>query len=167
MFKNRPTAVIAVVGIIAFLIMVLAMIVASQSGGNAAQPTAAASDSAEAGAAFFAANAQAPDVQVTESGLQYKVVTEGDGASPTASSTVTVNYEGRLIDGTVFDSGESITFALNRVIAGWTEGMQLMNVGSTYTFYIPPELGYGADGYPGVIPPNAMLIFDVTLLSVQ
>ena len=107
----------------------------------------------------------------TTSGLQYKVLKEGTGLKPTAKQTVEVNYEGRLTDGTVFDSsyqrGQSISFPLNQVIAGWTEGLQLMSVGSKYQFTIPGKLAYGASGIPGVIPPNATLVFDVELLSIK
>ena len=90
---------------------------------------------------------------------------------PTAASTVTVNYEGKLVDGTVFDSsyqrGQPATFALSDVISGWTEGLQLITVGTTAEFYIPADLAYGARGVPGVIPPNSTLIFKVDLISVQ
>lgn len=120
---------------------------------------------------FLEDNAKQEGVVTTKSGLQYKVLTQGTGARPTSSSAeVEVHYEGRLINGKVFDSsyqrGESITFFLNQVIAGWTEGVQLMPVGSTYEFYIPSELGYGTRGAAGVIPPNATLIFKVELLNV-
>jgi FKBP-type peptidyl-prolyl cis-trans isomerase len=124
-----------------------------------------------AGDAFLAENAGKEGVMVTESGLQYEVIEEGDGASPGASDQVTVHYEGRLIDGTVFDSsyekGEPVTFPLNRVIPGWTEGVQLMNVGSKYRFFIPGELGYGLRPPPGEIGPNDTLIFEVELLQVN
>ena len=110
-------------------------------------------------------------VTTTASGLQYEVLTEGTGAKPSASDTVTVNYKGTLTDGTVFDSsydrGQPATFPLNRVIKGWTEGVQLMSVGSKYKFTIPPELGYGAAGAGGKIPPNATLVFEVELLSIK
>lgn len=124
----------------------------------------------EAGKQFLAANAQKPGVITTPSGLQYKVIVQGDGPKPTANSEVEVHYKGTLIDGTVFDSsydrGESISFFLNQVIAGWTEGVQLMPTGSKYELYIPYELGYGARGAGGVIPPYATLIFEVELLKI-
>tara|TARA_R110002072_G_scaffold18890_3_gene70128 strand:+ start:328 stop:1341 length:1014 start_codon:yes stop_codon:yes gene_type:complete len=110
------------------------------------------------------------EIFTTESGLQYQILTKGDGASPEATDTVTVHYEGTLMDGTVFDSsykrGETISFPLNRVIKGWTEGVQLMNVGSKYKFTIPSELAYGESGAGGVIPPNADLIFTVELFDI-
>lgn len=114
----------------------------------------------------------APKVSMTTtaSGLQYEVLNEGDGAKPSATDTVTVHYHGTLTDGTVFDSsvdrGQPASFPLNRVIPGWTEGVQLMSVGSKYRFTIPPDLGYGSRGAGGVIPPNATLIFEVELLSI-
>jgi FKBP-type peptidyl-prolyl cis-trans isomerase FkpA/FKBP-type peptidyl-prolyl cis-trans isomerase FklB len=120
---------------------------------------------------FLAENLQKEGVMETESGLQYKVIEEGSGARPTASSTVKVNYEGKLIDGTIFDSsyqrGEPIEFPLNRVIKGWTEGLQLMREGATYELYIPSELGYGNQGAGQVIQPGATLIFKVELLEVK
>ncbi len=107
----------------------------------------------------------------TESGLKYRVLRKGDGAAPKAANTVKVNYHGWLNDGTVFDSSykrnEAISFPLNRVIKGWTEGMQLVGAGGMIELEIPPELGYGARGAGGVIPPNATLHFLVELLEVQ
>ncbi|NBB92964.1 MAG: hypothetical protein GVY32_07345 [Gammaproteobacteria bacterium] len=124
----------------------------------------------EAGQAFLAQNRERDDVMETESGLQYRVVEEGDGASPSAEDRVTVHYKGTLIDGTEFDSsyarGEPATFALNQVIPGWTEGVQLMSEGAKYEFFIPSELAYGEQGRPGPIGPNATLIFEVELLEV-
>ncbi|MEM8583646.1 MAG: FKBP-type peptidyl-prolyl cis-trans isomerase [Bacteroidota bacterium] len=124
------------------------------------------------GTAFLAENAQRPEVQVTASGLQYEVLQEGDGGvRPTATSNVTVHYHGTLLDGTVFDSsvnrGETISFGLDRVIAGWTEGLQLMSIGDKFRFYIPYDLGYGAQGSRGSIPPYATLIFDVELFEIN
>ncbi len=110
-------------------------------------------------------------VTTTASGLQYEVLTEGSGASPSATDQVTVHYRGTLTDGTEFDSsyerGQPATFPLNRVIAGWTEGVQLMNVGSKYRFTIPPNLAYGKRGVPGTIPPDATLVFEVELLEIK
>ena len=110
------------------------------------------------------------DYTVTPSGLKYKVIKKGSGKKPTATDVVEVNYEGRLLDGTVFDSsakhGQSISFPLNRVIKGWTEGLQLMPVGSVYEFYIPADLAYGPQALPG-IPANSDLIFTVELLDVK
>ena len=127
-------------------------------------------DNKEAGMAFLEANKAVAGVQVTESGLQYKVSKMGKGKKPTATDKVKVHYHGTLIDGTVFDSsverGEPIVFALNQVIPGWTEGVQLMPVGSKFTFYIPYELAYG-DRETGVIKPYSALIFEVELISIE
>jgi len=123
------------------------------------------------GEEFLAANKEREGVMTTASGLQYMVLQEGDGPKPAATDRVTVNYEGTLIDGTVFDSslqrGEPATFALNRVIPGWTEGLQLMNVGSKYRFFVPSELAYGERGPSPKIGPNSTLIFEVELLSIE
>ncbi len=124
----------------------------------------------EAGAKFLEENAKNEGVKVTASGLQYTVEKEGTGESPKATDEVTVHYTGRLLDGTVFDSsvsrGEPATFPLNRVIPGWTEGVQLMKEGGKYMFFIPSELAYGAQGIPGAIPPHSTLIFEVELIKV-
>jgi FKBP-type peptidyl-prolyl cis-trans isomerase FkpA len=132
--------------------------------------TAAAADANLAeGQKFLAENKTKEGVQTTESGLQYKVLTMGDGAKPAATDTVQVHYRGTLLDGTEFDSSyarnEPISFALNRVITGWTEGVQLMPIGSKFMFYIAPDLAYG-EGGGGPIPPNATLIFEVELLDI-
>ncbi len=125
-----------------------------------------------AGENFLKENLEKEGVQETESGLQYKVIEEGTGPSPTAQSTVRVHYEGTLIDGEVFDSsyerGQPAEFPLNRVIPGWTEGVQLMKEGATYEFYIPSELAYGSRAPQGSpIGPNETLIFKVELLEVK
>lgn len=123
------------------------------------------------GEKYLADNAKKEGVIVTESGLQYEILTPALGQKPKATGTVTCHYEGRLIDGTVFDSsyrrGEPASFPLQGVIAGWTEGLQLMAVGSKFRFTIPFQLGYGARGAGGSIPPYATLIFDVELISIQ
>lgn len=124
---------------------------------------------AAAGKAFLAENAKKPGVVTTSSGLQYQVLKEGTGKQPTATSEVTVHYEGKLINGTVFDSSiarkEPVTFALNQVIPGWTEGVQLMKEGAKYRFVIPSELAYGAQE-TGTIPANSTLVFEVELIKV-
>jgi FKBP-type peptidyl-prolyl cis-trans isomerase len=124
----------------------------------------------KAGEAFLAENKTKDGVEVTASGLQYKSLVEGSGEKPTGVDKVKVHYEGKLIDGTIFDSsyqrGEPITFGLNQVIPGWTEGLQLMSVGSTYELYIPSDLGYG-DRAAGQIPPGSCLIFKVELLGIE
>lgn len=123
------------------------------------------------GERFLAENGKRKEVHTTPSGLQYEVLSEGNGRQPKASDTVRCHYHGTLIDGTVFDSsyqrGEPLDFALRQVIAGWTEGVQLMKEGAKYRFYIPYHLGYGEQGAGGVIPPYATLVFDVELLEVK
>jgi FKBP-type peptidyl-prolyl cis-trans isomerase len=135
-----------------------------------AEASALASKNKAAGDAFLAENAGKEGVQVTDSGLQYKVIRMGEGQKPGASDVVEVHYRGTLLDGTEFDSSysrnESVTFELNRVIAGWTEGVQLMPVGSKFMFYVKPELAYGAGG-GGPIPPNSTLVFEVELLGIE
>lgn len=124
----------------------------------------------EEGRAFLAENGQREGIISLESGLQYEVITMGDGPKPSDTSTVSVFYEGTLIDGTVFDSsyetGDTISFPLNGVIPGWTEGLQLMPVGSTFKFYIPSDLAYGSRP-TGPIPANSALIFKVELIDVE
>lgn len=132
----------------------------------------AASGNIEAGNAFLEENAENDDVMVTESGLQYRVIEEGSGVSPTAEDEVEVHYRGTLISGEEFDSSysrnETATFPLNRVIPGWTEGLQLMSEGATYEFFVPSELGYGNNPPPGsIIEPGSVLIFEVELIDVK
>lgn len=125
---------------------------------------------AAAGEAFLAENAKKAGVKVTASGLQYEVITQGTGAIPTATSKVKTHYHGTLIDGTVFDSsvnrGQPIDFPVNGVIAGWTEALQLMPVGSKYRLYIPYNLAYGERGAGASIKPYSALIFDVELIDI-
>ena len=123
------------------------------------------------GEAFLAENAKREGVKVTASGLQYEVLEATIGQKPKATDKVKVHYEGTLVDGTVFDSsyrrGEPITFGLNQVIKGWTEGLQLMSIGSKYKLFIPYQLGYGEQGAGASIPPYAALIFTVELLGIE
>jgi FKBP-type peptidyl-prolyl cis-trans isomerase FklB len=124
----------------------------------------------EAGEKYLAENAKKAEVITLPSGLQYQVLKEGNGKKPTAKDTVMCHYEGTLIDGTVFDSsyqrGEPATFPLQQVIAGWTEGLQLMQEGAKYRFFIPYRLAYGEGGAGASIPPFAALVFDVELIQV-
>ncbi len=130
-----------------------------------------AKELSEAGELFLTENGKKPGIITTESGLQYEVLTAGNGEKPIASDKVKVHYEGKLIDGKVFDSsikrGEPIIFAVSQVISGWTEALQLMPVGSKWRVYIPQNLAYGQRGAGGSIPPYAALIFDVELLSIE
>ena len=130
-----------------------------------------AGEAKAAGEAFLAENAKREGVKVTESGLQYEVLEATIGQKPKATDKVRVHYEGTLIDGTVFDSsykrGESITFGLNQVIKGWTEGLQLMSIGRKYKLYLPYQLAYGERGAGANIPPYAALIFTVELLGIE
>ncbi|AXS84185.1 MULTISPECIES: FKBP-type peptidyl-prolyl cis-trans isomerase [Marinobacter] len=129
-----------------------------------------ASKNLEAGKAFLAENAERDGVKTTESGLQYEVLEKGDGEKPAETDTVQVHYTGELLSGEVFDSsrerGEPVTFALNQVIPGWTEGLQLMSEGARYKLYIPSDLAYGPGGNRA-IGPNETLVFDVELLDVN
>jgi FKBP-type peptidyl-prolyl cis-trans isomerase len=137
---------------------------------QAAQREAQADSNQVAGETYRAENAKRAGVTTTASGLQYEVLTEGTGPRPTATSTVQVHYVGTLIDGREFDNsragGDPVTFALNEVIPGWSEAVQLMAVGSKYRFVIAPEIGYGMAGSPPDIGPNATLIFEVELLNI-
>jgi FKBP-type peptidyl-prolyl cis-trans isomerase FklB len=124
-----------------------------------------------AGEKYLADNANKDNVKVTPSGLQYVVLKEGNGKKPKSTDTVVCHYEGTLIDGTMFDSsikrGEPASFALNQVIAGWTEGLQLMQEGAKFRFFIPYHLGYGERGAGPSIPPFSALVFDVELIEVK
>ena len=130
-----------------------------------------ASANLKAGHEFLEANQNKPGVISLPSGLQYEVITEGDGIKPSAKNKVTCHYHGTLIDGTVFDSsvkrGQPATFPLNAVIKGWTEGLQLMGVGSKWRFFLPPQLAYGDRQTGSDIGPNSTLIFEVELLGVS
>ena len=131
----------------------------------------AAQENVKAGKAFLEENKAKEGVQVTASGLQYKVLKEGSGKKPVSTDKVKVHYTGKLIDGNVFDSsvqrGEPAVFGVTQVIPGWVEGLQLMSVGSKYEFVIPSELAYGERGAGGAIPPCAVLVFEVELLEIM
>lgn len=138
--------------------------------GKSGASNASSEENLARGEAFLAENGQREGVITTPSGLQYEVIKLGSGPNPTATSEVEVHYEGTLLDGTVFDSsyerGESISFPLNRVIKGWTEGVQLMPAGSTFKFYIPSDLAYGGRN-TGSIPAFSTLIFKIELLGIK
>jgi len=125
----------------------------------------------QAGDTFLATNKKAEGVIALPNGMQYKILTPGTGAKPVLTDTVTVNYEGKLINGHVFDSsyqrGQAISFPLNGVIEGWQQGLQLMKTGATWELYIPANLAYGERGAPGAIGPNETLIFKVNLISIK
>jgi FKBP-type peptidyl-prolyl cis-trans isomerase len=131
----------------------------------------AAVDNLSQSSAWLEQNLGEDGIQVTASGLQYRVIEPGEGESPGAADRVSVHYEGRLINGTVFDSsyqrGQPATFGVNQVIPGWTEALQMMKPGAKYELFIPPALAYGEAGAGGAIPPNAALIFEVELLAVN
>ena len=140
---------------------------ALQQAANAEKGKAAKAE----GEQFLAENAKKEGVKTTASGLQYQVLRDGNGKQPKATDQVECHYEGTLIDGTKFDSsydcGQTATFPLNQVIAGWTEGLQLMHEGAKYRFFIPYQLAYGERGAGASIPPYAALIFDVELVAVK
>jgi len=123
------------------------------------------------GSMFLQRNASRPEVLTTSTGLQYEVLVQGEGKSPSSSSTVVTHYTGTFTDGTVFDSsverGVPATFPVNGVIRGWTEALQMMKEGARWRLFIPPELGYGARGAGGTIPPDTVLIFEIELLKVK
>ena len=154
-----------------FVILVVAIALAAFYFVKSSNSKKAALENIEIGQAFLATNKANEDVLETASGLQYKILKKGQGSvHPTANSTVKVHYHGSLLDGTVFDSSvernEPISFPLNRVIKGWTEGVQLMVVGDTFKFFIPADLAYG-DSAAGTIKPGSLLIFEVELLEIQ
>lgn len=164
--QDRSLLVIGI--IVAVAAVTVALIV---FGGGAGDPPSV--QTRQTNQQFFDQNATERDVITTVSGLQYRINSEGTGTTnPVPTDTVTVNYEGRLLDGTVFDSsferGTPATFSLGQVIPGWTEGLQLMTPGDNFTFWIPAELGY-ADNPPqgSGIPPGAILVFDVELINVN
>jgi len=133
---------------------------------------AAYGENKQKGIDYLKENQKRSEIKTTESGLQYEILTESEGARPSSTDNVTVHYHGTLIDGTVFDSsverGTPASFGVHQVIPGWTEALQLMNVGSKYRLHIPQELAYGANPHPGgPIEPFSALIFDVELLSIQ
>lgn len=130
-----------------------------------------ANNNLQEGNAFLVANAKKASIQSTQSGLQYEVLKQGNGKKANATSNVKVHYEGRLLDGTIFDSSiardEPVTLSLDKVIKGWQEGVQIMPEGSKYRFFIPAKLAYGEIGSGEFIPPNSTLIFDIELIKVE
>ena len=157
------------------ILLLIAMVVGglsltSCSNDDDNESTVSYEENLKKGQEFLAKNAKREGIVTTKSGLQYEVIKEGDGKSPSATDTVKCHYEGRLIDGTVFDSsynrGAPAEFVLNQLIYGWIEGMQLMKEGSKYRFYIPYYLAYGSQG-AGIILPYSALIFDVELIEVK
>ena len=159
--RKIQTKVISIITVILIGITMFSM-------ANATSPE----ENKAAGVAFLAENAKKPNIVTTDTGLQYEVLTPGTGTvSPTATETVTVHYLGTSIEGKEFDSsysrGEPTSFPLNRVIAGWTQGVQLMTEGAKYRFFIPSELAYGPQGAGGSIAPNSALIFEVELIKIQ
>ena len=156
------------------ILLLIAMVVGgltltSCSSDDDNEPTVSYEENLKKGQEYLAENAKREGVTVTNSGLQYEVLKEGEGKSPSATDVVKCHYEGRLIDGMVFDSsykrGAPSEFALNQVIKGWTEGLQLMKEGSKYRFFIPYNLAYGSRG-ASIIPPYSALVFDVELIEV-
>ncbi|KXK13474.1 MAG: FKBP-type peptidylprolyl isomerase [Chloroflexi bacterium OLB15] len=164
--KDNTFLVIGIIVAIAALSVVLIVFAGSA-------PAPASEQTRQTNAQFMAENATREGVFTTESGLQYTIITDAEGDQhPTENDVVTVDYEGRLLDGQIFDSsysrGTPATFGLNQVIAGWTEGLQLMTPGDKFTFWIPAELAYGANPPQGsIITPNAVLVFDVELHSIN
>jgi FKBP-type peptidyl-prolyl cis-trans isomerase len=168
--QNAYYGAVAAVVVVGIIMLALIFLNVNPTAAPSTAPTAPASGGASTAPTTAPSTGDA-EYTTTASGLQYRVLTQGNGPRPTAADTVTVHYRGTLTDGTQFDSsydrGQPATFPLSGVIAGWTEGVQLMPVGSTFEFIIPPDLGYGAAGNPPVIPPNAPLIFTIELLGIQ
>jgi FKBP-type peptidyl-prolyl cis-trans isomerase FkpA len=168
----RLPRIITIVGLLLGVGMVAALLVSGGRGGTTPAPTQPSGAVSNARAVDGVNCREVTDAQTvtTASGLQYQILRDCDGANPTAASNVTVHYRGTLADGTQFDSsydrGQPISFSLGGVIAGWTEGLQLMSVGERFRFIIPPDLAYGAAGRPG-IPSNATLTFEVELIGFQ
>lgn len=153
------------------VVIVLIIIIGFWVSKSAERQKAAAAKAIADGQQFLSENAKKEGVITTPSGLQYEILTEGDGPKPTISSKVTTHYHGTLVDGTVFDSsvkrGQPASFGVNQVIKGWQEGIPLMSTGAKYRFYIPQELAYGMRSPSPTIPPGSMLIFEVELLSFK
>jgi FKBP-type peptidyl-prolyl cis-trans isomerase len=174
--RSRMIMAVAVIGFAGFALASCGQEQASNQ--PAAEPPAAgappagatADMSPEGNQKFLAENKAKPGVTTTASGLQYRVIKPGTGASPTANDVVNVTYKGWLIDGTVFDEtppGQTATFPAGQLIPGWVEALQLMKEGDEWEIVLPSELGYGAQGAGGVIPPNQTLVFNMALLGVQ
>ena len=152
-------------------ILGFASIIASPATSPMSQLSAIAAQNFQQGQAFLTANNKKPGVITLKDDLQYKIIQAGAGPKPTANSTVTVDYEGKLLDGTIFDSsyqrGQSATFSLSEVIPAWQEALPLMNTGATWQLYVPANLAYGLQGVPGTIGPNEVLQFKVHLISID
>ena len=144
---------------------------AGEASAAGAEQNEEATENKAKGEAFLAENGAREGVETTESGLQYEILETGSGPQPSVTDTVSVHYRGTFLDGSQFDSsyerGSPASFAVNRVIAGWTEGLQLMPVGSTWKLYIPSDLAYGDRGSPPLIGPGETLIFEVKLLDIK
>lgn len=159
---------------LASLFLVIVFMPHAQAKGNPPQHTgdiAVSELNTLADQQFLETNKQHKDIKTTASGLQYRILNPGQGTAPSAQDTVTVDYEGKLVDGTVFDSsykrGQPATFPVSGVIQGWQEALQLMQSGATWEVFVPAELAYGTQGVPGVIPPNSALIFKIHLIAIQ
>lgn len=154
---------------LSLIVLSLGIIMPTTHAATSLQP--AAEVSLQKGEAFLAANKSKPGVVTLADGLQYKILESATGPKPTLNDVVEVHYEGKLVDGTVFDSsykrGETATFPVGGVIEGWTKALQLMPVGSTWELYIPSDLAYGSQGAPGAIGPNEVLIFKVKLIAIK